>query len=712
MTFGKMLWADGEELRIYATILASTRDAVIITDLALKILAVNPAFIEITGYTEAEVIGEHPRLLKSGRHDRAFYKDMWASLLKNGQWQGELWNRRKNGEMYPELLTITVVYNEQGDPAHYVGVATDLSQLRLDEERFQQLVHYDSLTGLPNRMLLEVRLQHTLERASRDGTWAAVLVIDLDCFKTINDSYGYAVGDILLVAVTRRLQARLRQEDTLSRLAGDQFVLVLEALHEYQESEIVAATIQEALEGPFTLPDGGKVYVRASVGISVYPQDGNKAQDLLIGAETAVHRAKELGGKQFCYYTSELNIQARATLDMEEALRQALEQEEFVLYYQPKVDLRSGQIVGAEALVRWQRPDFGLVPPLEFISAAEKTGLIEVLGAWVIRDACRQMKAWLEEGLEEIKVAVNVSARQFRSSSLEEVVAKTLARYEVKPSHLMLELTESMLMEEPEEAVARMTALKRIGVRLSLDDFGTGYSSLAYLSRFPIDQMKIDISFIRNIVTDPGSATIATSVIALAHRMRLGVVAEGVETEAQAGYLRQNGCDEIQGYLFSKPVPAEEFAELVRQGVRLSGQEAIRSSRTLLVVDDELAILEVIQRVLVNEGYKIFTAASACEGLELLAKNPVQVVLSDQRMPGMSGAEFLGRVKVLYPDVVRMMLTAYTEFDTLAQAVNEGAIYKFLGKPWEVEQLRTQIREAFLYYEEVIGYRGEGVYPK
>jgi len=710
--FGKVSWADGEEVRIYATILASTRDAVIITDLALKILAVNQAFIEITGYAEAEVIGEHPRLLKSGRHDRAFYKDMWASLLKNGQWQGELWNRRKNGEMYPELLTITVVYNEQGDPAHYVGVATDLSQLRLDEERFQQLVHYDSLTGLPNRMLLEVRLQHTLERASRDGTWAAVLVIDLDCFKTINDSYGYAVGDILLVAVTRRLQARLRQEDTLSRLAGDQFVLVLEALHEYQESEIVAATIQEALEGPFTLPDGGKVYVRASVGISVYPQDGNKAQDLLIGAETAVHRAKELGGKQFCYYTSELNIQARATLDMEEALRQALEQEEFVLYYQPKVDLRSGQIVGAEALVRWQRPDFGLVPPLEFISAAEKTGLIEVLGAWVIRDACRQMKAWLEEGLEEIKVAVNVSARQFRSSSLEEVVAKTLARYEVKPSHLMLELTESMLMEEPEEAVARMTALKRIGVRLSLDDFGTGYSSLAYLSRFPIDQMKIDISFIRNIVTDPGSATIATSVIALAHRMRLGVVAEGVETEAQAGYLRQNGCDEIQGYLFSKPVPAEEFAELVRQGVRLSGQEAIRSSRTLLVVDDELAILEVIQRVLVNEGYKIFTAASACEGLELLAKNPVQVVLSDQRMPGMSGAEFLGRVKVLYPDVVRMMLTAYTEFDTLAQAVNEGAIYKFLGKPWEVEQLRTQIREAFLYYEEVIGYRGEGVYPK
>ncbi|OGQ98589.1 MAG: hypothetical protein A2505_01885 [Deltaproteobacteria bacterium RIFOXYD12_FULL_55_16] len=623
-------------------------------------------------------------------------------MRETGHWQGEIWNRRKDGKIYPELLTLNTICNEQGEPTRYLGVATDLSQFMKNEERLQHMAHYDSLTGLPNRLLLEARLQHTLERASREETRAAVLLIDLDCFKTINDSYGHAVGDALLVAVAHRLRTRLRQEDTLSRLAGDQFVLVLEALHEYLESEILAGSIQEAMEGPFVLQDGNKVYVRASVGISVYPQDGDTAQALLIGAETAVHRAKELGGKQFCYYTSALNVQARATLAMEEALRLALEREEFVLYYQPKVDLRSGRIAGAEALVRWLRPDYGLVPPLEFIPLAEKNGLIEVLGAWVIREACRQISAWREEGLAEIKVAVNVSARQFRGGALEAVVAKTLTHYAVTPSHLMLELTESMLMEEPEEAVARMTALKSLGVLLSLDDFGTGYSSLAYLSRFPIDQMKIDRSFVNDIITDPGSATIATSVIALAHKMRLGVVAEGVETEAQAGYLRQNGCDEIQGFLFSKPVPAEEFAALVRQGARLPGPEALRQSRTLLVVDDEPSILTVLQRVLAEEGYNLLTATSAREGLELLAKNPVQVILSDQRMPEMSGAEFLSRVKVLYPDTIRMAMTGYSDMATLVQAVNEGAIYKFLGKPWEAEQLRDQIREAFLYYEGIM----------
>jgi diguanylate cyclase (GGDEF)-like protein/PAS domain S-box-containing protein len=700
--FCRASWSAEEALRLEAAILASTRDAVIITDLASKILAVNPAFTEITGYGEAEVLGENPRFLRSGRHDRAFYQAMWASLLTTGYWQGEIWNRRKSGEIYPELLTLNAVCNAQGDPVHYLGVATDLSQLRRHEERLQRLVHYDPLTGLPNRLLLEARLQHTLERAGREGTRAAVLVIDLDQFKTINDSHGHAAGDALLVAVTRRLRTRLREEDTLSRLAGDQFVLVLEALHEYQEAEIMARGIQALLETPFILPDDCKAYVRASVGISVYPQDGDTAQTLLVGADAAVHRAKELGGRRFCYYTSELNVQARTTLVMEEALRRALAQEEFVLYYQPKVDLRSGRIAGAEALIRWQRPGFGLASPLEFIPAAEKNGLIEAIGAWVIRDACRQMGAWREAGLAGIKVAVNVSARQFRRGGLEEEVAEALARYGVEPSLLMLELTESMLMAEPEEAVARMTALKRIGVRLSLDDFGTGYSSLAYLSRFPIDQMKIDRSFVNDIITDPGAATIATSVIALAHRMRLGVVAEGVETEAQAGYLRQNGCDEMQGYLFSRPVPAEEFADLVRQGRKLPTPAAAGQARTLLIVDDELPVLNALQRMLVDEGYMILTAASAREGLELLAEHPAQVILSDQRMPGMSGTEFLGRVKVLYPDTVRMVLTGYAELETVVQAVNEGAIYKFFSKPWDVEQLRAQIRDAFLYYEGVI----------
>ncbi len=707
MDFCRSVWTPEEVLRLDAVILASISDAVIITDLGPKILAVNPAFTEITGYDEAEVLGEKPSILKSGRHDQLFYQAMWATLQETGHWQGEIWNRRKNGEIYPELLTLNAIRNEQGNPTHYVGVASDLSQLKLTEERLQRLVHYDPLTGLPNRLLMEARLQHTLERASREEKRAAVLVIDLDQFKIINDSFGHAVGDDLLVAVTHRLQTMLRGEDTLSRLGGDQFVLVLDALHDYQESEILARRIQAALEAPFILADGDKAYVRASVGISVYPQDGATAPALLVGADSAVHRAKELGGNQFCYYTSALNVQARTTLILEDALRQALEQEEFLLYYQPKVDLRSGRIAGAEALLRWQRPGCGMVPPLEFIPAAEKNGLIEGIGAWVIQEACRQMYAWRDAGLAEIKVAVNVSARQFRCGGLEEVIGKALARYGVAPSHLMLELTESMLMDKPEEAVARMTALKRLGLRLSLDDFGTGYSSLAYLSRFPIDQMKIDRSFVIDIVTDPGAATIATSVIALAHRMRLEVVAEGVEDEAQVGYLWQNGCDQIQGYFFSKPLPAEEFSELLRQGKKFPALEASHQSRTLLLVDDDIPVLTALQRVLADEGYEVLAAESAYEGLDLLAKNQVQVILSDQRMPGMSGTEFLSRVKVLYPDTVRIILTGYAEMDVVVQAINEGAIYKFFSKPWDIQPLRTQIREAFQYYEGVIKQRRE-----
>ncbi len=691
-----------ERLRLHAAALAGSRDAVIITDRRPTIIAVNPSFTEITGFSEAEVRGRDPRILSSGRHDRLFFQGMWANLLQSGYWQGEIWNRRKNGEVYPVLLSISSVCNEQGAPTHYVGVMTDLSRIRQSEEQLQYLTHHDPLTRLPNRLLLEVRLAHTLERAGREGRLAAVLVIDLDQFKTINDSLGHAAGDTLLVTVAARLAGRLREEDTLSRLAGDEFAMVLESIHDYQEAEIMACRVQKALEEPFTLPDGDEAYVRASIGICVYPQDGDTAQALLAGADAAVHRAKDLGGSQFCYASSDLNVRARAALAMETALRRALEQEEFLLYYQPKVDLGHGRIVGAEALLRWQRPGHGMVPPLEFIPIAEKSGLIVAIGAWVIEEACRQIRRWREEGLPEIRVAVNVSARQFRSGDLERVVTDALERHGVDPQYLTLELTESMLMENPDEVIDRLEVLKGIGVQLSLDDFGTGYSSFSYLSRFPIDQMKIDRSFINDIVLDPDAAAIVVSIIGLAHRMRLKVVAEGVETEAQLGYLRQNGCEEMQGYLFSKPVSAPLFADLLCRGRTLPLPEEPSDQHTLLIVDDEPDILSALLRVLADEGYRVLTAGNAQEGLELLAKNAVQVILSDQRMPTMSGIEFLGRVKALYPDTVRLVLSGYAELETVVEAVNEGAIYKFLTKPWKDEQLCAHLRDAFLYYEAII----------
>ena len=691
-----------ERLRLHAAALAGSRDAVIITDLVPAILAVNPSFTEITGYSEEEVMGKDPRFLSSGRHERDFFQGMWANLLQGGYWQGEIWNRRKGGEVYPVLLSISTVRNEQGMPTHYVGVMTDLSSIRQSEAQLQYLTHYDPLTRLPNRLLLEARLAHTLERAEREGRRAAVLVIDLDQFKTINDSLGHAAGDDLLVTVAARLASRLREEDTLSRLAGDEFALVLESIHDYQEAERMACRIQNALEEPFTLPDGDEAYVRASIGICVYPQDGDTAQTLLARADAAVHRAKDLGGSQFCYASSELNLRARAALSMETALRRALEQGEFLLHYQPKVDLGHGRIVGVEALLRWQRPGHGMVPPLEFIPTAEKSGLIVAIGAWVIEEACRQIRRWCEAGLPDIRVAVNVSARQFRSGNLERVVTAALERHGVAPQHLTLELTESMLMEHPDEVINRLAVLKGIGVQLSLDDFGTGYSSFSYLSRFPIDQIKIDRSFISDIAQDPDAAAIVVAIIGLAHRMRIRVVAEGVETEAQLGYLRQNGCEEMQGYLFSKPVSAAEFVELLNRGRTLPVQDEPRDQHTLLIVDDESNIHSALKRVLVDEGYRVLTAGSAQEGLELLAKNVVQVILSDQCMPVMCGIDFLGRVKTLYPDTVRMVLSGYAELETVVEAVNEGAIYKFLIKPWKDDQLREHIRDAFLYYEAII----------
>ncbi len=442
---------------------------------------------------------------------------------------------------------------------------TDLAGKDRAEEKLRHLAHHDSLTSLPNRRLLEERLDKALAQAPAMGGRIGVLLLDIDRFKLINDTLGHGAGDELLLAVAQRLECRLRPGDTLSRIAGNQFVILYETLRDGVELEDAARDLNGALEPPFIL-GGDALYVQASIGLSFFPEDGATAHDLLRGAAAAVHQAKEAGGGQYRFCTAQLNAQAREVLQMEGALRQALEQQEFVLHYQPKIDLPSGRIIGAEALLRWDRPGRGLVAPGEFIPLAEKSGLIVPIGAEVIAAVCRQLSRWRAEGVGPIQVSLNVSARQFRSGDLEGTIAACLERCAIAPSALTVELTESMLMSDPHEAAARLGRLKGTGIRISLDDFGTGYSSLAYLSRFPIDELKIDQTFVRDIDTDPSAATIAASIIALAHRMRLKVVAEGVETEGQLAYLRRNGCDEVQGYYFSRPLPPEEFAELVVQG--------------------------------------------------------------------------------------------------------------------------------------------------
>lgn len=693
-----------DRLRQAATVFDSTMEGIVVTDANARITAVNAAFCRITGFEEAEVIGRNANVSRSARHDASFFRGMWDALKQTGSWQGELWNRRKNGELYPARMHINAVKDQGGNTLHYVGVFSDITSIRRYEERLEFLANHDPLTDLPNRLLLSDRIDQGIARACRTGTQLAVLFIDLDHFKTINDSRGHAVGDQLLIDVTQRLRGRVRGEDTLARFGGDEFVLVLDPVLDSEAAARIALDLLAQLAAPFPLSGGSELYVGASIGISIYPDDARTAADLIRDADAAMYQAKEQGRNRFCFYTADMNTRAIAQLELEVALRRAVERDEFVLYFQPKADLRTGLVYGAEALIRWQPEGRDLVPPADFIPQAERSGLIIQIGNWVIDAACRQIKLWRDAGFRDLRLAVNVSARQFHASDLAKVVTQALARHAVPASSLELELTESALMADPEAAVAVLAGLKRIGVQLSLDDFGTGYSSFTYLSRFPIDTLKIDQSFVRDIVTEPRAAMIALSIIDLAHRMHLKVVAEGVETEAQANYLRTRDCDEMQGYYFSPPLPAADFSALIRDGKRLPLRSVSNrpEGRTILFVDDEPDILAALRRLLQREGIRVLTAESGNRALELLATEGVQVIISDQRMPQMTGTEFMSRVKELHPDTVRMVLTAYVDLDSVTQAVNGGAIYKFLHKPWNDAQLREQIREAFRYYEDVI----------
>lgn len=549
-----------ERMRLHAAALESTRDGVMVTDLDTRIVSVNRAFTEITGYREDEVLGETPAKMSSGRHDEAFYRDMWSKLAGQGHWQGEICNRRKDGELYTHWISISVVRDGAGRKTHYVGVFTDITRLKETEEKLRRLAHYDPLTGLPNRLLIQSRLEHALEIAQRSRTRVAVLFIDLDNFKTVNDGLGHAAGDELLAAVASRLRRRLRREDTLGRLGGDEFVLLLEHLDEPQQAAAVAQDLFETLATPFHLATGDDVYVQASVGIGLYPDDGASAEELIRDADAAMYQAKRSGRNAYRFYTEELTAAAGSRLAMEARLRRALEQQEFAVHYQPLVDVVEGRVIGAEALVRLCPPGMEPIGPETFIPLMEETGLIVALGEWVQREVCRQGRAWLDQGLDPGVLTVNVSTAEVRRGGVELRLGQILADSAYPPERLELEITESGLMEHGERAEAFLQGLRALGIRLSIDDFGTGYSSLAYLKRFPVSKLKIDRSFIRDIPDDPGSVKLAATIVAMARSLDLSVLAEGVETEAQRTFLLEQGCDAYQGYLFSPPLSAADYA--------------------------------------------------------------------------------------------------------------------------------------------------------
>jgi diguanylate cyclase (GGDEF)-like protein/PAS domain S-box-containing protein len=554
-------------LRQAEAVFRHTQEGIVVTDTRGMIVAVNPSFQRITGYQESELIGQNMRILQSGQHDADFYRDMWLTIDRKGSWQGEIWNRRKSGEPYPEFLTISVVRNAAGVPVNYVGTFVDITGIKESESRLVHIAHHDPLTDLPNRLLAMQRLTHAIQVARRKKRTGAVLFLDLDRFKNVNDSLGHPAGDELLLAVTRRLGDRLRESDTLARLGGDEFLVLVEDIEDSNAAAALAQLLLEQFDAPFALTGGHEVYIGTSIGISVFPDDGEEADEVVKNADAALYRAKEDGRGIYRFYTAALTDKANERLSLERRLRRAIERDEFLLHYQPLVRIKDRRIIGFEALVRWQEPGNGLVPPGKFIPLAEETGIILPLGDWVLREACRQMKIWRDAGHDLGTIAVNLSPRQFHLPDIDSIVGDILRETDLSPHLLELELTESALIEQGVGAETRLAALRKLGARVAIDDFGTGYSSLAYLKRFPISKLKIDQSFVRDISTDPADREITSAIIGLARNLHLESIAEGVETEAQLAYLDDQGCEFAQGYLFSRPLPASEIDALLRRGV-------------------------------------------------------------------------------------------------------------------------------------------------
>jgi diguanylate cyclase (GGDEF)-like protein/PAS domain S-box-containing protein len=692
------LAAEGLALRLGRILDSSSNEIYVFDAQTLRFTQVNEGARRNLGYDMEELRQMTPLDLKPD-FDRARF-DALIAPLRDGTQEVlvfETAHRRKDGSRYPVEVRLQLSRNEH--PPVFMAIILDITERKHAEERLNYLAYHDSLTGLPNRLRLLEQLAQAMTEADRHERLVAVMFLDLDRFKNINDSLGHEAGDQLLTEVARRLGAAVRHGDTVARSGGDEFNLVLASIAHVDDVARVAQKIMEQFRAPFRIARQ-ELFVTPSIGITLYPFDDRDPEALIRNADTALYHAKESGRNTFQFFTAELNQRVERQMTLEMGLRQALERDEFLLHYQPQLDLQSGGITGVEALIRWQR-GAEMVSPLEFIPLTEETGLIVPIGAWVLRTACAQAMAWRAAGLPAVKMSVNLSARQFREQGLVATIRRILDDTGLPADGLVLEITESALMHNPESVRATLAELDAMGIDLSVDDFGTGYSSLSYLKRFPIDSLKIDKSFIRDITTDTDDAAIAQAVIGLAHSLDIQVVAEGVETLPQLMFLRSRHCDAMQGYYFSKPLPARDMTQLLYENRRLTlpADDAPDPQRTLLIVDDEANVRQALIRALRRDGYRILAADGPGAALELLAQMPVGVVLSDQQMPGMTGVEFLERVKELHPRTVRIVLSGYTELNAVTDAINRGSVYKFLTKPWDDEELRLVLRRAFRHYD-------------
>ena len=687
------------QIKLAAQVFAQGREGIAIADSRGRIVMANSAFTAIRGCSEAEVLGKKLHVFISVRHSPGFYKTLWRTVRAKNHWEGEIWGNHMGGKEFPSWVVISPVRSPEGDITHYVGTFNDLSNTKAAESRIQWLSHFDALTGLANRELLQDRTAHAISMMQRVNQPLSLMRVSMDHFRSVTDTLGHQAGDELLVEVARRLGQTVREQDTVARLAGKEFALVLPGTPAGGAMQL-AAELLRILAQPYRVR-GRELTLTASIGIASFPDTAADTDTLLMGSEIAMHRA-QLNGRNTCEaYTHEMYQQMLERDRISVALQQAVALDQLQLVYQPLVDLQTGQISGLEALLRWTHPDLGAISPAHFIPLAEKSGLIYGIGEWVMRRACRDIRDWTTKGINVPHVAVNMSPLQFRDAGLIRKIQAALADHQVDPALIYVEVTEGVVMDDVARSEAMLGELKALGIRLSLDDFGTGYSSLSYLKRFPFDKVKIDQSFVRDITTNSNDAVLVKVIVSMAHGLGLKVIAEGVETEAQCEIMRTSGCDEIQGYFFSKPVDTQAIEALLDEGRHLPPHllRLQTPHRTLLLVDDEPAILSSLKRLFRQDGYVILTAGSGPEGLALLAEHRVDIIISDQRMPGMSGVDFMRAAKTNYPDTIRIVLSGYSELQSITDAINEGLVYRFFTKPWDDEPLREQVGKAFAYKE-------------
>ena len=545
-------------LRVHSTVFESIMEGVAVTDADVKIISVNPAFTHITGFKPEEVLGKNPNIMKSGRHDEEFYRRMWESIIEHGSWSGEVWNRRRNGSIKPEWLNITRVCNDAGATTNYVASFIDTSAIRASQEQLHHLAHHDNLTGLPNRLLLKDRLDQSFKRARREKCQVAVLFLDLDEFKKINDTLGHKVGDEVLKQAARRIQALLRKEDTVARLGGDEFVILLDRLDRAEDASLVARKVLSTLQQPFTIANR-ELYIGVSIGISIFPQDGEDSDKLVRNADIAMYRAKQLGKNLFQFYTEALSETANYKMELEADLRNALEAGQLQLFYQPQVSLADRRIVGAEALLRWQHPEQGLIPAAEFIQLAEETGLIMPIGEWVLQEACRQLLTWDEQGAQRLRISLNISGVQLHRSELFELVQSVLQKSGVQPDRLEFDIGESTFLAVTEKNLDVLHRLQSLGVGLAIDDFGAGYTSFGYLQRLHADRLKLSRSLLEGVPSNRDKSVIVDAITSLGEKFGIPILAAGIETEEQLHFAHKIGCKTGQGFLFAEALPPDRF---------------------------------------------------------------------------------------------------------------------------------------------------------